>query len=147
MAETAQARAGSESTEVWRAVAVFCGVAVGVATLYLASAALFADLSVFRDASGRFGGVRLAPFNAALGLVFAYLCASLWLGQRWVRHDFHELRGVVEASAEDWTAWAGQVRAPGALGLLRAALLGALAGAVIDFIGSRSREKLRPRLP
>jgi len=117
---------------------VFCGVALAVAALYLASAGLFADLSVFRYGSGRPGIVRLARFNAALGLVFAYLCASLCLGQSWVRRDFHELRGVVEASAEDWAAWADQMRAPGALGLMRPALLGALAGAVIDFIGGRS---------
>jgi hypothetical protein len=138
MGEAEEVGAKARGAEGWRALAIFCGVALAVAALYLASAALFADLSVFRDGSGRFGGVRLARFNAALGLVLAYLCASLWLGERWVRHDFHELRSVVEASAEDWAAWAERVRAPGAFGLVRAALLGALLGAVIDFIGDRA---------
>jgi hypothetical protein len=135
MAEAVRTRAEVERAEGRRALALFCAVALAVAALYLASAALFADLSVFQYGGGRPGIVRLARFNAALGLVFAYLCASLWLGQRWVRHDFEDLRGVVEASVEDWAAWAEQVRAPGALGLARAALLGGLGGAVIDFIG------------
>jgi hypothetical protein len=138
MAEAVRTRVGSGRSDGWRALAVFSGVAIGVAALYLGSAALFADLSVFEDGSGRFGGVRLARFNGALGLVFAYLCASLWLGQRWVRYDFHDLRKVVEASTETWAAWVEQVRSPGAPGLMRAALLGALAGCVIDFIGGRS---------
>ena len=140
MAEATPASLGTGRSEGWRALAVFLAVAFGVEALYLASAALFADLSVFEDGSGRFGGVRLARFNAALGLVLAYLCASIWLGQRWVRHDLHELLGVVDASTADWAAWAERVRAPGVLGLLCAAGLGALAGAGIDFFGDRIRE-------
>jgi len=141
MVELQRPRLGGGPGEGRRAFAIFCAVALGVAASYLASALLFADLDVFRDASGRFGGVRLARFNGALGLVLAYLCASLWLGQRWVRHDFHQnLRGVVDASQEEWEAWSQGVGAAGAVGLLRAALLGALGGALIDFIGDSASD-------
>src|SRR4029453_16117139 len=101
---------------------------------------LAADLSVFSDANGRFGLVRLARFDAALGLVLAYLCASLWLRQRWVRHDFHELRPVVEATDAEWSAWAERIRAPRAAPLVRAALLGAACGLAVDFIGARASD-------
>ena len=92
MAEAAEVRGASERGDAWRAFAIFCGVALAFAAVYLASALLFGDLSVFQDPNGRFGLVRLARFNAALGLVLAYLCASLWLGQRWVRRGFRDLR-------------------------------------------------------
>lgn len=124
--------------ETWTAFAIFCAVACAVAGAYLASAALFADLSVFRDESVRFGGVRLARFNAALGLVLAYVCASLWLGQRWARRDLEELRGVVEGGDAEWAAWTRRVATPRAAGLLGAAVLGALAGGVVDLIGGRA---------
>jgi len=140
MAEAAEVRRASERGDGWRAFAVFCGVALAFTALYVASALLFGDASVFQDPNGRFGLVRLARFNAALGLVLAYLCASLWLGQRWVRHGFPELRPVVEASEAEWSAWWERTRSPGAARLARAAALGAAGGVVVDIIGARASD-------
>jgi hypothetical protein len=119
--------------EGWTAFAIFCGVACAVAGVYLASAGLLADLSVFGA-----GRVRLARFNAALGLVLAYVCASLWLGQRWARRDLDELRGVVEGGEAEWAGWAERVATPRVTGLLGAALLGGLVGGLVDLIGGRA---------
>jgi hypothetical protein len=127
-------------SDAWRAFTIFCAVALAVAAAYLGSAALVADLSVFLDAEDRFGLIRLARFNAALGLVLAYLCASLWLGQRWVRHDFHELRPVVEASDHEWAAWTQRIGTPRVAPLVGAALLGAACGLAVDFIGARAND-------
>lgn len=138
MAEAAETRVAAGRGLGWRALAIFGGVGLGVAAVYLTSALLFADLGVFRDGSGRLGGVRLARFNAALGLVFAYVCAAYWLGQRWAQRDLEELRGAVEAGDAVWSAWAERVRAPAFAGLLRGALLGALTGGVVDWIGGRA---------
>lgn len=140
MTEAAELRGASERSDGWRAFAVFCGVALAFAALYLASALLFGGVSVFQDPNGRFGLVRLARFNAALGLVLAYLCASLWLGQRWVRHGFHDLRPVVEASEAEWSAWRERTRSPGTARLARAAALGAAGGVVVDVIGARAAD-------
>ena len=138
MPEAAEAEA--ERRDVRLACAIFCAVVLGLGVAYLGSALLAADLSVFLDASGRFGLVRLARFDAALGLVLAYLCSSLWLGHRWVRHDFHELRPVVEASDAEWAAWAERIRAPAAAPLVRAALLGAACGLAVDFVGAQASD-------
>jgi hypothetical protein len=138
--EAAEAGAGGEGRDGWRAFAIFAAVVLALAVAYLGSALLAADLSVFLDANGRFGLVRLARFDAALGLVLAYLCASLWLGQRWVRHDFQELRPVVEASDAEWSAWAERIRAPRVAPLVRAALLGAACGLAVDFIGRQASD-------
>lgn len=137
MAEAAEARIRSERGDGLRALSIFCGVSLGIAALYLLSALLFADLSVFQDPNGGFGLVRLARFNAALGLVLAYLCTSLWLGQRWLRHGFPDLHPVVEASDAEWADWRARARSPGAARLARAAALGAAAGIVVDVIGAR----------
>jgi hypothetical protein len=140
MAEAAEAKDTSEPGDGVRALVMFCGVSLGFAAVYLASALLFADLSVFLDPNGRFGVVRLARFNAALGLVLAYLCASLWLGQRWLRHGFPDLRPVVEASEAEWSDWRERARSPGAARLARAGALGAVAGIAVDVIGSRAAD-------
>lgn len=140
MAEAVEVQGTSERSDAWRAVSIFCGVALAFAAVYLGSALLFGDLSVFQDPNGRFGLVRLARFNAALGLVLAYLCASLWLGQRWVRHGYPELHPVVEASAAEWAAWGERSRSPGAARLLRAAVVGAAVGVVVDIIGARAAD-------
>ena len=140
--EAAQAGAGGERSDGWRAFAIFCGVTLALAAAYLGSALLVADLSVFLDANGRFGLVRLARFNAALGLVLAYLCASLWLGQRWVRHDFHQLRPVVEASDGEWAAWTARIGTPRVAPLMGAALLGAACGFAVDFIGRQASDSM-----
>ncbi len=140
MTEAAEARGASERSDGWRAFAVFSGVALAFAALYLASALLFGDLSVFLDPNGRFGLVRLVRFNAALGLVLAYLCASLWLGQRWLRHGLEDLRAVVAASEAEWSAWRARARSPGTARLGRAAALGAAGGVVVDVIGARASD-------
>ncbi len=138
--EAAEAGAESEGSDGWRAFAIFCAVALAFAAAYLGSALLAADSSVFLDADGRFGLVRLVRFNAALGLVLAYLCASLWLGQRWVRHDFHQLRDVVEASEPEWAAWAERIHEPRVAPLVRAALLGVAGGLAVDIAGARASD-------
>jgi len=140
MAEAEEVRGTSERGDAWRAVSIFCGVALAFAAVYLGSALLFGTLSVFQDPNGRFGLVRLARFNAALGLVLAYLCASLWLGQRWVRHGFPNLHPVVEASAAEWSAWRARALSPGAVRLARAAALGTAGGVLVDVIGARAAD-------
>ena len=140
MAEAAEPRRRSERGDGLRALSIFCAVSLGFAAVYLASALLFGDLSVFRDPNGRFGLVRLARFNGALVLVLAYLCASLWLGQRWLRHGFPDLLPVVEASDAEWSDWGRRARSPGAARLARAAALGAVAGIVVDVIGARAAD-------
>ena len=140
MTEAAEVRGASERSDAWRAFAVFCGVALALAALYLASALLFGDVSVFQDPNGRFGLVRLARFNAALGLVLAYLCAALWLGQRWVRRGFPDLHPVVEASEAEWSAWRARALSRGAVRLARAAALGAAGGVIVDVIGARAND-------
>jgi hypothetical protein len=140
MSEAAEVRAASQRSDGWGAFAVLCGVALAFAALYLASVLLFGDVFVFQDPNGRFGLVRQARYNAALGLVLAYVCASLSLGQRWVRHGFPDLHPVVEASAAEWAVWRARALSPGAARLARAAALGAAAGVVVDVIGTRGAD-------
>jgi len=140
MAEAAEVRGASGRGNGLRAVSIFCGVSLAFAAVYLGTALLFGDLAVFQDPNGRFGVVRLARFNAALGLVLAYLCASLWLGQRWVRHGFPDLRQVVDASEAEWSAWQARARSPGAARLARAAAVGVAGGIVVDVIGARAAD-------
>jgi hypothetical protein len=140
MAEAAGVPGRSERRDALHAFSIFCGVALAFAAVYLGSALLFGDLSVFQDPNGRFGLVRLARFNVALGLVLAYLCASLWLGQRWVRHGFRDLHPVVEASEAEWSAWRARARSPGAARLARAAALGAAVGVFVDVVGARAAD-------
>jgi hypothetical protein len=140
MAEAPEVQGMSERGDAWRAVSIFCGVALAFAAVYLASALLFGDLSVFQDPNGRFGLVRLARFNAALGLVLAYLCAALWLGQRWMRRGFPDLRPLVEASAAEWSAWRARALSPGPARLAGAAALGAAGGVIVDVVGARAAD-------
>ncbi len=140
MTKAAEAGASDGRRDVWRALALFCAVALGLGVTYLGSAVLFADLGVFLDPAGRFGIARLPRFNAALCLVLAYLCAAVWLAQRWARHDFEALRSVVEASDGEWARWAQRIRSPGATQLLRATLIGAVCGALVDAIAGRGAD-------
>jgi hypothetical protein len=140
MPEAADPGAANERGVVWRAFAIFCATALAVAAAYLASAALFADLGVFAAPDGSARVARLPRFNAALGLVFAYLCASVWLGQRWAQRDFEALRGVAEASAADWSEWAARARAPGPATLACAGLAGAAFGVGVNLVGGRNGE-------
>jgi hypothetical protein len=140
MTEAAIQRAAAARGDAWRACVAFCVVALALAAVYLASVLAFADLAVFTDPSGRFGLARIVRFNAALGLVFSYLCASLWLGQRWMRRDFDDLRPVVEASDAEWSAWRRRALSPGKAALARAAALGFAAGIVVDVIGARTAD-------
>ena len=126
--------------DAWRACVAFCAVALALAVAYLASVVVFADLAAFADPAGRFGLARIVRFNAALCLVLSYLCASLWLGQRWVRRDFDDLRPAVEASDAEWSAWRERARTPGAAALARAAALGAVGGIVVNVIGARASD-------
>jgi hypothetical protein len=132
MAQPEEARSEPERADAWRALALFGAVGLVLAALYLASVVVFADASVLRGAAGV---ERLARFNASLGLVLAYLVAALWLGQRWVRRDFEALRGVVLAGDVEWSAWRERLRLSVSPARLRAALLGALAGLAVDWIG------------
>jgi hypothetical protein len=140
MAEAAIDRGAAGRGDAWRALVAFCVVALALAAAYLASALAFADLAAFGDPNGRFGLVRIVRFNAALGLVFAYLCASLWLGQRWIRRDFDDLRPAVDARDEEWEVWRRRALSPGNASLVRAAALGFLAGIVVDVIGARASD-------
>jgi hypothetical protein len=134
MAQAEETLPEPERADAWRAVAIFGAVGLVLAALYLGSVVVFADASVLRGGSA--GGVeRLARFNAALGLVLAYLAAALWLGQRWVHGDFEALRGVVEAGESEWSACRERLRVFLSGGALRAALLGALAGVAVDWMG------------
>jgi hypothetical protein len=134
MAQAEPSRPVPERADAWRALAIFGAVGLALAAFYLGSVVVFADASVLRSVSA--GGVeRLARFNASLGLVFAYLVAALWLGKRWVHRDFEALRGVVEAGDHEWSAWRERLRLPVSGGVLGAALLGALAGLVVDWVG------------
>jgi hypothetical protein len=126
--------------DAWRAFVAFCAAALVLASVYLASALAFADLAAFADPDGRLGVARIVRFNAALGIVLSYLCASLWLGQRWARRDFDDLRPAVEASDAEWSAWRERARTPGRAVLARAAMLGAIAGLVVDVIGARAAD-------
>jgi hypothetical protein len=136
MTEAAERRERIGAADGWRAFGIFCAVSLGVFALYAASAWLFADLS----ALDRSGGARLARFNAALGLVLAYVCAALWLGRRWMQRDVVELHGLVEASAAQWASWTERVRAGTVSSLVRAALAGAVLGAAVVWIGGRVSE-------
>ena len=138
--EAAVAGDGGGGSDGWRAFTIFCAVALAFAAVYVGSALLAADASVFLDANGRFGLLRLVRFNAALGLVLAYVCASIWLGQRWIQHDFDRLRDVVEASDDEWAAWNERVRAPRTGPRLRAAMLGAASGLLVDVVGARASD-------
>jgi hypothetical protein len=142
MAEAAAERRATGRGDAWRACLAFCVVALVLAAAYLASALVFADLGAFADPAGRFGLARIVRFNAALGLVLAYLCASLWLGQRWARRDFDDLRPAVEASDEEWSAWRLRAISPGAASLASAAALGFVFGIVVDVIGARAKDAL-----
>jgi hypothetical protein len=133
-------RAAVARGDAWRALAAFFVVAVALAAAYLASALAFANLAVLSDPAGRFGLPRIVRFNAALGLVLSYLCASLWLGQRWARRDFDDLRPAVEASDEEWAAWRRRAFSPGPAALVRAAAGGFVAGVVVDVIGARAAD-------
>ena len=124
----------------WRAFGIFCGSALAFAAVYLGSALPFADLSVFEDPQGRFGLVRLVRFNAALGLVLAYLIALFWLGQQWVLRGFHHLYTLVDASEAEWSAFRARARSPGAARLARAAALGAAVGVFVDLVGARAAD-------
>ncbi len=126
--------------DAWRACVAFCAVALVLALAYLGSAVVFADLRVFANPDDRFGVARIVRFNAALGLVLSYLCASLWLGQRWVRRDFDDLRSAVDASDGEWSAWRERARTPGRAALARAAVLGAVVGLLVDVIGARASD-------
>jgi hypothetical protein len=126
--------------DAWRAFAAFCAVALALAAVYLASALAFADLRAFADPNGRFGLERIVRFNTALGLVFSYLCASLWLGQRWIHRDFDDLRPAVEATDAEWEAWRRRAFRPDKATLARAAAFGFLAGIVVDVIGARAAD-------
>lgn len=126
--------------DAWRAFVAFCAAALVLAVAYLASALVFADLAAFADPNGRFGVARIVRFNAALGIVLSYICASLWLGQRWARRDFDDLRPALEASDAEWSAWRERARTPGRAALARAATLGAIAGLVVDVIGARAAD-------
>lgn len=140
MSEAAIGSPGVARGDAWRALVAFCVVALAFAAAYLASALAFADLSAFADPNGRFGLARIVRFNAALGLVFAYLCASLWLGQRWIHRDFDDLRPAVEASDAEWEAWRRRALSPSRGKLARAAAVGFLAGIVVDIIGARAAD-------
>ena len=140
MAEAAGREPVVGRDDAWRALAAFCAVALVLALAYVTSALTFADLSAFLDPSGRFGLARIVRFNAALGLVLAYLCASLWLGQRWVRRDFDDLRSAVDANDDEWSVWRERARTPGRAALVRAAVLGALVGVGVDVIGARAAD-------
>jgi hypothetical protein len=140
MTEAATGQPGLARGDAWRAFVAFCVVALVVAVLYLASALAFADLGAFADPKGRFGLARIVRFNAALALVFAYLCASLWLGQRWIRRDFDDLRSAVEAGGAEWEAWRRRALSPGRATLARAAAVGFVAGVVVDVIGARAAD-------
>jgi hypothetical protein len=140
MTEAAIQRAAVGRGDAWRACVAFCAVALALAAVYLASALAFADLAAFTDPNDRFGLARIVRFNAALGLVFSYLCASLWLGQRWMHRDFDDLRPAVEASDAEWSAWRRRALSPGKAALARAAALGSVAGLVVDVIGARASD-------
>jgi hypothetical protein len=140
MAEAAEGWKTTGRGDAWRACVAFCAVALALAVIYLVSVVVFADLAAFADPEGRFGLARIVRFNVALGLVLSYLCASLWLGQRWVRRDFDDLRPAVEASDAEWVAWRERARTPGAVTLARAATLGAVGGLVVDIIGARASD-------
>jgi hypothetical protein len=140
MADGAGAREATGFGDAWRAFMAFCAVALGLAASYLASVLAFADLGAFADPNDRFGLARIVRFNAALGLVLSYLCASLWLGQRWLRRDFDDLRSAVDVSDAEWSAWRERARTPGSAKLARAAALGGLVGIVVDLIGARASD-------
>jgi hypothetical protein len=139
MAEASEPGAARARSDAWGVVQVFAGVTLGFGALYLASAMLFAGPGVFLALDGS-GVERLARFNVALAVVLAYLCAALRLGQHWGRHDFPDLRGVVDASEEEWSAWIARLRSPDRGRLLRALALGAACGLVVDAIGGRVAE-------
>jgi hypothetical protein len=130
-------------SDAWRAVRLFAAVALGFGAAYLASAAWLAGPRAFVEPDGS-GLLPLVRFNVALVLVFAYLCASFWLGQQWGRHEFPGLRGIVAASEDDWAAWIQRLHSPDPGRLLRAAGLGAVCGLVVDAIGGR--ENLDPAI-
>jgi hypothetical protein len=140
MTEAAIERPAAPRGDAWRAALAFCVVALALAAVYLASALAFADLAAFADPHGRFGLARIVRFNAALGLVFSYLCASLWLGQRWIRRDFDDLRPAVEAGDAEWEGWRRRALSSGKATLARAAAFGFVAGIVVDVVGARAAD-------
>jgi hypothetical protein len=140
MTEAALDRSAVARGDAWRAIVAFCAVTLALTTLYVASVVAFAELGALADPNGRFGLARIVRFNAALGLVFAYLCASLWLGQRWIHRDFDDLRPAVDASDAEWEVWRRRALSPSRRTLVSAASLGFLAGIGVDLIGARAAD-------
>ncbi len=121
-------------SDLARAALLLAAIEGVLALAYVASAALFADLGVFRDAEQPYGIDGEAGFNAALILVLGYTVAAAWIGRRWTRAEFERLRGAVEATDDEWARWARRVHTPARAGLATGAALGAACGVAVNLV-------------
>jgi len=118
-------------SDLARGARIFALVFASLLGALLASAALFADLSVLWPDGWP---VRLARFCFFLILLTAYTLAALVIARRGARRDFGALRGVTDTTPEQWNAWEGRFRSRRSEWLATA--VGLAVGLAIDRIGS-----------